>query len=95
MENVYEKKFMTGVPAKERWFFWAMIVFVLWSVGPFLEVVGQPVFIGPFPLLFWHELLSWVVSVILCWIGGYKLCCTQIDDIEAELLAAPEEDAKA
>lgn len=92
MTSVYETKFMTGIPGSEKWWFWAFIVFLLWAIGPGIELMARPIFIGPFPLIYWHELASWIVSIWLCWVAGYKLKCTQVDEIEEELLKLVEEE---
>jgi len=86
MEDGSKLKFMSGVPANEKWWFWGFIVFLLWSVGPGIEIFARPVFIGPLPMLYWHELASWIVSIWLCYMAGYKLKCTQVTDIEKELM---------
>ena len=82
-----KRKFMSGVPANEKWWFWAFIVFLLWSIGPGIEIFSRPVFIGPFPMIYWHEVASWLVITWLCWVAAYKLKCTQVDGIEEELHA--------
>jgi hypothetical protein len=80
-------KSVSGVPQNERWFFGAVLIFILLSIGPGIQLASVPEFIGYFPVLFLQEQLGWVASMVLCYIACYKLKCTQTVDYEEEILS--------
>jgi hypothetical protein len=79
-------KSVSGVPQNERWFFWAVLVFILLSIGPGIQLASVPEFIGYVPILFIQEQIGWIASMILCYIASYKLRCTQTIEYEEEIL---------
>jgi fatty acid desaturase len=66
-------KMFSGIPAKERWWLWAALLWVILSLGPGLELVNKPVFVGLFPLLFVWSFAFYIVSLILLTILCYRM----------------------
>jgi hypothetical protein len=79
---------LTGVPKNERWFLWVFLAWVFFALGPGLQLASKPVFVGHFPLLYVYCIVMFIISLILCYILGYKLKMT---DIPEDFLEAEEE----
>jgi hypothetical protein len=75
----------TGVPQKERWWFWVFFAWIFFSLGPGLLLASKPVFIGYFPLLYVYCFVFWIISMVLCYIVGYKMKFTEMpEDIKPD-----------
>ncbi len=76
---------LTGVPQKERWWLWAMLLWVILSLGPGLMLASFPVFIGPFPLLYVWSLAMYGFSLVLIYLLVYKISFHNVsEDIISE-----------
>lgn len=71
---------ITGVPRKERWWFWAFLAWIILSLGPGLIIASKPTFIGYFPFLYVWSFGFWIISLVLCYILGYKLSLTDVPE---------------
>ena len=64
---------ITGVPKKERWWLWALAIWIIFALGPGLEIANKHEFIGYFPVLYVWSVLMWLVSIVLAFFLAYKL----------------------
>jgi hypothetical protein len=64
---------ITGVPKNERWWLWAALLWIILSLGPGLELVNKPIFIGYFPLLYLWSFAFYIISLILICILCYRI----------------------
>lgn len=65
--------FLSGVQKKERWFIWALIVWILLAAGPRLLLASKPTFFGYFPALYVWSVVFWVVAIVLNIILSFKI----------------------
>lgn len=64
---------LTGVPQHERWWLWALGVWIFFSLGPGLEIGSQATYIGYFPMLYVWSVLMWGCSIVLAYFLAFKL----------------------
>lgn len=64
---------ITGVPKNERWWLWALALWIVLALGPGLEIANKPLYIGYFPLLYVWSVAMWIVSILLAAVLAYKM----------------------
>jgi len=71
---------LTGIPKNERWFIWAFFAWIFFALGPGLQLASKPIWIGHLPLLYVYCIVMFLISLILCYVLGYKLKLANIQD---------------
>lgn len=80
----------SGISQREKWIGWAFLIWLLWAIGPGILIANHPVFIGPFPLMYIHALASWILSIVFCYLLGYKMKFTNMEDYEEQVIKEGE-----
>lgn len=57
--------FITGVPKNQRWWLYALGVWIFFSLGPGLTLGSQPCYIGYFPFLYVWSFAFWMLAILL------------------------------
>lgn len=78
-------KLHSGISKKEAKIGWFFLVWLLWAIGPGLILSDKPIWIGPFPLLYWHAIIAWITSIVFAYLLGYKCKFANMDALELTL----------
>ncbi len=71
---------ITGVPKHERWWLWALALWIVLALGPGLELANTPSYIGYYPVLYVWCVAMWILSILLAAILAYKMKFHEVPD---------------
>ncbi|MDR1798077.1 MAG: hypothetical protein LBR44_11725 [Clostridiales Family XIII bacterium] len=76
---------MSGIPKKEKWILWVLLIWILMAGGPGLVLFSKPEFIGYFPELYIYCIVMWIIAIVIHLFFVFKIKFWRVDEQEKEI----------